>query len=128
MKRELEEEDVCLDDIKKHLNPLIFIGTLILSIFIVELTIRYLRPDNIDSSFLIDSIREKSYHLPVEPIKKSIETILSSSTSRYIQNPLLGWSPRPEYESSDKYPYITRMVSELCLLAYRIQNRYHPIP
>lgn len=75
--------------------------SVLFSLGIVELAIRYFGTYDENGSFLFAGRTQKPYKLPVTTTRKAIDEYLSSSSSRLMYDPDLGWTPRPNGQSRD---------------------------
>ncbi|MDM8531233.1 SGNH/GDSL hydrolase family protein [Anaerolineales bacterium HSG25] len=76
--------------------------SLLLSFGILEIVIRYFGVYDENNNFVFADTPLKPYQLPINTTQDIIDDYLSSSTSRLMYDPDLGWAPRPNSQSKNE--------------------------
>jgi hypothetical protein len=76
-------------------------GTILTCLLVAEMSVRYLGHTDLDGNFIIYGRALKSYHLPVKTMRQKAEVYQTSTRTRIMYDPQLGWTNRPSNQSAD---------------------------
>jgi hypothetical protein len=88
---------------KKRLgqNLLLLTGSVLICLIGAEAAIRYLGAYDIDGNFVIQGRALRPFHLPILSTKRNAEEYRTSTGTRLMYDPHLGWVTRPGHKSAD---------------------------
>ena len=84
-----------------YINLIIVAISLSLSLGIAEIAVRLYGHFDKDGSFYFQSQRLIPYKMPISIAQNKVNKYLSSSSTYFIYDSILGWYPRPNFSSKN---------------------------